>query len=42
MAEAALRVVATPAAEMTGRIVYSMEFLGRPLPEGPWSLSQTY
>jgi citronellol/citronellal dehydrogenase len=42
MAEAALRVVVTPPEEMTGRIVYSMEFLGRPLPEGPWSLSWTY
>jgi citronellol/citronellal dehydrogenase len=42
MAEAALRVIVTPAAEMTGRIVYSMELLGRPLPEGPWSLSRTY
>jgi NAD(P)-dependent dehydrogenase (short-subunit alcohol dehydrogenase family) len=42
MAEAALRVVVTPPEQMTGRIVYSMEFLGRPLPEGPWSLSRTY
>jgi citronellol/citronellal dehydrogenase len=42
MAEAALRLVLTDPAEMTGRIVYSMEFLGRPLPDGPWALSATF
>lgn len=42
MAEAAVRVCSTPPAAMTGRIVYSMEFLGRPFPDGPWALSKTY
>ena len=42
MAEAALRLVLADPAEVTGRIVYSMEYLGRPLPEGPWTLSATY
>lgn len=42
MAEAALRACSAPPATMTGRIVYSMEFLGRPFPEGPWSVSMTY
>ncbi|GAA3204813.1 SDR family NAD(P)-dependent oxidoreductase [Actinocorallia longicatena] len=26
----------------TGRIVYSMELLGRPFPDGPWALSATF
>lgn len=42
MAEAALQLCSTPAGQTTGRIVYSMEFLGRPFPEGPWSLALTY
>jgi citronellol/citronellal dehydrogenase len=42
MDEAALRVCTAAPGSMTGRIVYSMEFLGRPLPEGPWALSQTF
>jgi citronellol/citronellal dehydrogenase len=42
MAEAALQVCTTPPGSMTGRIVYSMEFLGRPFPDGPWALSKTY
>jgi citronellol/citronellal dehydrogenase len=42
MAEAALRVLTTAPGEMTGRIVYSMEFLGRPIADAPWALSQTY
>jgi NAD(P)-dependent dehydrogenase (short-subunit alcohol dehydrogenase family) len=42
MAEAALRMCATAPGEVTGRIVYSMELLGRPLPEGPWALSRTF
>jgi NAD(P)-dependent dehydrogenase (short-subunit alcohol dehydrogenase family) len=42
MAEAALQVCSTAPGTMTGRIVYSMEFLGRPFPEGPWPLSMTY
>lgn len=42
MAEAALRICATAPGAMTGRIVYSMEFLGRDLPDGPWALSRTF
>ena len=42
MAEAALRLVLADPAEVTGRIVYSMEYLGRPLPDGPWALSGTF
>jgi citronellol/citronellal dehydrogenase len=42
MSEAALQVCSTPPVTMTGRIVYSMEFLGRPFPDGPWALSMTY
>jgi NAD(P)-dependent dehydrogenase (short-subunit alcohol dehydrogenase family) len=42
MAEAALRLVTTDPGAVTGRIVYSMEYLGRPLPDGPWALSATY
>jgi NAD(P)-dependent dehydrogenase (short-subunit alcohol dehydrogenase family) len=42
MAEAALEICSAPPGAMTGRIVYSMEFLGRPFPDGPWALSMTY
>jgi NAD(P)-dependent dehydrogenase (short-subunit alcohol dehydrogenase family) len=40
MADAALVLCGTPPA--TGRIVYSMEMLGRPFPDGPWALSATF
>jgi citronellol/citronellal dehydrogenase len=42
MADAALELCRAPAGTMTGRIDYSMELLGRPLPEGPWALSATF
>jgi NAD(P)-dependent dehydrogenase (short-subunit alcohol dehydrogenase family) len=42
MAEASLRLVLADPAEVTGRIVYSMEYLGRHLPDGPWALSATF
>lgn len=42
MAEAALRLCRAPAGTVTGRIAYSLELLGRPLPDGPWALSATY
>ncbi|MBL7488245.1 SDR family NAD(P)-dependent oxidoreductase [Frankia sp. AgB1.9] len=42
MAEATLRLVSTPAGAVTGRIVYSMDLLGRPFPDGPWALSATF
>jgi citronellol/citronellal dehydrogenase len=42
MADAAVMLCATPPGAVTGRIVYSMELLGRPLPEGPWALSSTF
>jgi NAD(P)-dependent dehydrogenase (short-subunit alcohol dehydrogenase family) len=42
MADAALLLCSAPPGEVTGRIVYSMELLGRPLPDGPWALSGTY
>jgi citronellol/citronellal dehydrogenase len=42
MAEAALRLCTTPPESVTGTINYSMELLGRPLPDGPWALSRTY
>jgi len=42
MADAALMLCSTPAGEVTGQIVYSMDLLGRPFPEGPWALSATY
>jgi NAD(P)-dependent dehydrogenase (short-subunit alcohol dehydrogenase family) len=42
MADAALLICGTDPAAMTGRIVYSMEFLGRPFAEGPWALAKTY
>ena len=42
MADAALELCRLPAGAVTGRIVYSMELLGRPLPEGPWALSATF
>lgn len=42
MPEAAFRLCSAPPAEVTGRIAYSMESLGRPFPVGPWALSATY
>jgi len=42
MADAALALCTAPPGEMTGRIVYSMELLERPLPDGPWALSRTF
>jgi NAD(P)-dependent dehydrogenase (short-subunit alcohol dehydrogenase family) len=42
MADAALLLCTSPPDEVTGRIAYSMEFLGRPFPDGPWALSATY
>lgn len=42
MPDAALLVCRTAPGAMTGRIVYSMEVLGRPFPDGPWALSMTY
>jgi citronellol/citronellal dehydrogenase len=40
MADAAVLLCTAPAGT-TGRIAYSMELLGDPLPEGPWALSAT-
>jgi citronellol/citronellal dehydrogenase len=42
MADAALVLCGAPAGTVTGRIAYSMELLGRPLPDGPWALSATF
>lgn len=42
MAEAAVVLCSAPPGTVTGRIVYSMELLGRPLPDGPWALSRTF
>jgi citronellol/citronellal dehydrogenase len=42
MADAALELCRLPAGTVTGRIAYSMELLGRPLPDGPWALSATF
>jgi citronellol/citronellal dehydrogenase len=33
-------LVMTPG--VAGRVVYSMELLGRPFPDGPWALSKTF
>jgi citronellol/citronellal dehydrogenase len=42
MPEAALRLCTAPPGAITGRIAYSMELLGRPFTEGPWSLAGTF
>jgi citronellol/citronellal dehydrogenase len=42
MPEAALLLCSAPPGEITGRIAYSMELLGRPFTEGPWSLAGTF
>lgn len=41
MADAALKLCTAPAAEVTGRIDYSMESLGLDFPIGPWALCYT-
>ncbi len=42
MAEAAVMLCSAPPGTLTGRVVYSMELLGRPFPDGPWALSATF
>jgi citronellol/citronellal dehydrogenase len=42
MPEAALRLCSAAPGTVTGRIAYSMESLGRPFTEGPWSLAGTF
>lgn len=42
MAEAALALCTGGGPDATGRIAYSMELLGRPLPDGWWALSATF
>lgn len=42
MASAALLLCTSAPEEVTGSISYSMELLGRPLPNGPWALSRTF
>jgi citronellol/citronellal dehydrogenase len=42
MADAALLLCTSSPGTVTGRIEYSMELLGQPLPDGPWALSATY
>lgn len=42
MPEAALLLCSAPPGAITGRIAYSMELLGRPFIEGPWSLAGTF
>jgi citronellol/citronellal dehydrogenase len=42
MADAAVLLCGTAPGAVTGRIVYSMELLGRPFPDGPWALSATF
>ena len=42
MPDAALALCTTAPGAVTGRIEYSMEYLGRPFTEGPWSLAATY
>jgi len=42
MADAAVLLCAAPAGTVTGRIVYSMDYLGRPFPDGPWALPATF
>lgn len=42
MADAALILCTSPPETTTGHIVYSMEMLGQPFPDGPWALSATY
>jgi citronellol/citronellal dehydrogenase len=42
MADAAVMLCSACPGIVTGRITYSMELLGQPLPDGPWALSATY
>ncbi|GAB2831636.1 SDR family NAD(P)-dependent oxidoreductase [Actinocorallia aurea] len=42
MAAAALVLCAADPGTVTGRIAYSMDVLGRPFTEGPWSLAATF
>jgi NAD(P)-dependent dehydrogenase (short-subunit alcohol dehydrogenase family) len=46
MADAAVRLCCVspgvPPGEVTGRIAYSMDLLGRPFPDGPWALPATF
>jgi citronellol/citronellal dehydrogenase len=42
MADAALKLCTTAPGEVSGKLVYSMEYLGRPWPDGPWALDKTY
>lgn len=42
MPDAALLLCGAPPGALTGRITYSMELLGRPFTEGPWSLAGTF
>ena len=42
MADAAVLLCAAPAGTVTGRIVYSMDYLGRPFPDGPWAFPATF
>jgi citronellol/citronellal dehydrogenase len=42
MADAAVLLCSAPPGTVTGRIVYSMELLGRPFPQGPWAVSATF
>lgn len=42
MAEAALVLCSAPSGEVTGRIAYSMDVLGRSFAEGPWALAETF
>jgi len=42
MAEAALALSCELPKDITGRIVYSMDVLGRPFTEGPWALAATF
>ncbi|MCX4092562.1 SDR family NAD(P)-dependent oxidoreductase [Nocardia sp. alder85J] len=42
MPEAALVLCTSDPATVTGRIVYSMEVLGRPFTDGPWAVSATF
>jgi NAD(P)-dependent dehydrogenase (short-subunit alcohol dehydrogenase family) len=37
-----LRLSTAGPGDLTGFITYNMEFLGRPVQEGPWSLAETY
>lgn len=42
MADAALLLCGVDPATSTGKIVYSMDYLGKPFKEGPWALAETF